>query len=226
VGGQEARGEVLVHDGLDTAVDARLLLDDGNAAAAAGDDHESRQEERPDGLGLHDAHGTWRGDEPPVAAARILDHHPPVAGPVLRGFLGRVAAADRLRGVLEGGVFEVHDGLGQDARDSVGHAAASQLAHQRVADDVADAALGVGDAHVEREPWSEFRVARHLRAAEDEAHLRAIAVGQDDAPAVGDERTDVHRRVSRVHELLGDGPGLALVDQRVTAHRYDGGFCR
>ena len=223
--GQEARGEVLVHDGLDAPVDAGLLLDDGNAAAAARDDHEAREEERPDGLGLHDAHGARRGNEPPVASAGVLDHHPAVAGAVALGFISRVAAADRLGRVLEGGVREIDDGLGQHARDAVGHAPAPQLADERVADDVADAAYGVGDAHVEREPRGELRVARHLGAAEDEAHLGPVAVGQDDAPAVGHERADVGRRVARVHELLGDGPGLALVDQRIATHRYDGGFC-
>ena len=171
-------------------------------------------EERPDGLGLHDAHGARRGDEPPVAAPRVLGQDPAVARPVTRRLLGGVAPADGLRRVLEGGVLGIHDGLGQDAHDAVGHAAPSQLAHEGVAEEVADAAFGIGHAHVEREPRGEIGLGDDLGAAEDEADLRAVAVGQDDAPAVGDERAHVRGRRARVLELLGDG---ALLPARISA---------
>ena len=45
----------------------------------------------------------------------------------------------------------------------------------------------------------------------------------DDPPALRDQRAHVGSGGPRVLELLGDGAPLALADQRVAAHRDDGG---
>src|SRR5713226_5455115 len=221
IGRQQPRGEVLVYYGFDAAVDARLVLDHRNAAAAAGDDDESRLEQGPDGALLDDAHGPRRGDEAPEAAPRVLDHHPMVARRVQLGLDRGVAAADGLARLLEGWVLRVHDGLGEHAGHLVRQPPAPELAHERVADDVADAAFRIGHAHVQRQPRSELLVRRDLRAQEDEADLWPIAVGEHDAPAVCHERAHVPHGGARVLELLRDGALLPVENQRVPANRND-----
>src|SRR5712692_1154165 len=221
--GEEAGGEVLVHDGLHAPIHAQLLLDDGDAPAAAGDDDEPRAQERSNGARLDNAQGAGRGHEAPEATAGVLDHDPVVAALVALCVGGRVAAADGLARVLEGRVPGIHDGLGQHAHDAVGQAASPQLAHELVPDDVADAALGVGDAHVERQARSELGLGGQLGAEQDEAHLRPIAVRQDHAPAVGDEGGHVRRRVASVLELLGYRAFLTIANQRIAADGDDGG---
>ena len=62
-------------------------------------------------------------------------------------------------------------------------------------------------------------VGHELRAQQDEPDLRAVAVGDDDAPAVGDQGGDVARGLAGVLVLLGDRAALAVEDQRVPADR-------
>src|SRR5262252_5810511 len=219
--GEKARGEVLVHHRLHAPVHAGRLLHHGDAAAAAGDDQEARLEEGGDRSGLHDPHRTRRGHEAAIATACVFDEDPAIAPTMELRFLTGVAASDGLRGVLEGWIVTVDHRLGEQAGDAIRHAPPSQLAHQRVAEDVADATLGVGHAHVEREVRSELRLGDELGAAEDEAHLRPVAVGEDDAPAPRGEGAHVDGGGAGVLALLVDGAALALADERVAAHRDD-----
>src|SRR5262249_31541356 len=88
------------------------------------------------------------------------------------------------------------------------------LGCQRFAEAVADSTLGVGHAHVEGETRSELRLGDELGAAEDEAHLRPVAVGEDDAPAPRGEGAHVDGGGAGVLALLVDGPALALAAAR------------
>src|SRR5262249_24088129 len=97
-----------------------------------------------------------------------------------------------------------------------------QLGEERVADDVAEPSLGVGHAHVERQPRRVPVVGGQLRAEEDEADLGAVAVGDDDAPAAVDEPADPPRGRPGVVELLGDRAALAVLDEGVAADRDHG----
>src|SRR5262249_51000851 len=195
----------------------------GKPPAAAGDAHEARLEEGGDRIRLHDAHGTRRGHEPAIAAAGVLHEDPAIATAMELGLLGGVAAADGLRGMLEGRIVAVHHRLGQETGDAIRHAPPPELAHQRVAENVADTALGVGHAHVETEARGELRLGDHLGAPEDEARLRPVAVGEHDAPAPRGKGAHADRGGPRVLALLVDGALLPVADERVAAHRDDHG---
>ena len=97
--------------------------------------------------------------------------------------------------------------------------APAQFVAQRLEEHVADRALRVGDGVVHRDGVD--LVVGELRAAQDEADLRAVAVGDDEVPA----------RVDQVDEMRGDraarsrtGRGsivLLVAHQRVAAERDD-----
>jgi len=70
---------------------------------------------------------------------------------VALGFVLGVERADGLGRVDEGGVGGVDLDLRDDRRDRLGNVAAVQLVGERLADLVADGALGVGDAGLERD---------------------------------------------------------------------------
>jgi hypothetical protein len=68
-------------------------------------------------------------------------------------FLGGEERPDGLRGSGERRIVGIDHRLGEKAGDPVTVPQPAELGHERVADDVAEAALRVGDGHVEREPW-------------------------------------------------------------------------
>jgi hypothetical protein len=63
-----------------------------------------------------------------------------------------------------------------------------------------------------------------FRAAEDEAHLRAIAVGEDDVPTGFDHVGDMPRGKLDLLVLIGDRQMILVPDQRIAADRHDGEF--
>ena len=148
--------------------------------------------------------------------------------PVLLGQAARdgllVEAADRLRRRGERGVAGVDDGVREGRDDLLVEAGRAQLALQRRAEDVAEAPLGVGDRHVEvelRQPGLD--VGDEVRAAHDEADLRAVAVRQDDPPAVGHEPAQLRGEPPGGVELLGDRGGAAALEEGVAPDGDDGG---
>ena len=221
---EQRRGEVLVDDRLDALEPAVGPLDHGDPAAARGDNEEARVDQRLDRVLLDDPHRPRRGDEPAPAAARVLGHGPPVLlGEAARDGL-LVEAADRLRRRGERGVAGVDHGVREGRDDLLVEAGRAQLALQRRAEDVAEAPLGVGDRHVEvelRQPGLD--VGDEVRAAHDEADLRAVAVRQDDPPAVGHEPAQLRGEPPGGVELLGDRGGPAAVEEGVAPDGDDGG---
>src|SRR5439155_21532821 len=105
-------------------------------------------------------------------------------------------------------------------------AARRELVEERHRQDVPDAALRIGRRHLERELRHGRRVTDELGAQEDEADLRTVPMGQDDAPSLRDECRDVTGHLSRVVDLLGDRSLLPVEDQRVAADRHHGAVGR
>ncbi len=62
-----------------------------------------------------------------------------------------------------------------------------------------------------------------LGTAQDEADLRAVAVRDDEAPALLDQIDEVDRRSHHGVELLRDGVVLRVGDERVAAEGDDSG---
>ncbi len=61
-----------------------------------------------------------------------------------------------------------------------------------------------------------------LGAAEDEAHLGTVAVGDHHVPARGDHVGDVVRGRRRGSRLIGNGDVPVVHDQGVAPHGHDG----
>ena len=73
VRGEQGRAEVLVDDGLDAAQGAVGVPDDGDAAAAVGDDDEAGLDQRVHGRRVEDLQRLRRGDDPaPALLAAVL----------------------------------------------------------------------------------------------------------------------------------------------------------
>jgi hypothetical protein len=134
-----------------------------------------------------------------------------------------VALAGRAEGEGDplhgGGEEEVRDAEGADA---VAQPAPAQLAEERAGDDVAEPALRVGHAHVERFPGQGGGVVHGLGPEQEDADLWAVAVGEEEPPAGRRQVDDLARGGAHVLELLGEGAALAGADERVAADGEDG----
>lgn len=100
---QQRRGKVLVDHG-GYADELPLPAHDRDAAAARGDDDAPRLKQRVHGVLLDDIHRLRRGDDLPIAAARVLDHGIALLFCDALGSLPAVKRADGLRRATEGGV--------------------------------------------------------------------------------------------------------------------------
>jgi len=101
----------------------------------------------------------------------------------------------------------------------VRHLAAPELVGQLLLDHVAEGALGIGADAVQRHRVQ--LVQRQLDAAEDEADLRAVAVGQDEVPAERQQLGHVLAGLPGDLELVVDPLVLLVADQRVAADGQD-----
>ena len=221
LGGQQRAGEVLVDDRLDAGEVAVGVAHDGDAAAAAGDDDRRRpRAARGSSRSSTISTGRGGGHDAPPAAPGVLGHVP--AQPLGVLVRGRVVEerADGLGRVGERRVGRVDDGLRHDRHDPPVDAPAAQLVADRLEEHVADRALGVADGVVHRD--RRHLGLRQLRAAQDEADLRPVAVGDDEPPALLHELDE--RAGDRAHRLVlvGDRLVLGVGDQRVAAQRDDG----
>ena len=138
---EQGRGSILVDDRLDPAVLAGRGLDDGDAAAADGDDDVAGIDQGTDRFALHDPQRLGRGDDPAVAAPGVLDHRPAIPLGLLVGLLLGVERSDRLGGPIEGRIVGVDHDVRQDAGHAIGKPPGRQLVEERLAEDVADPAL-------------------------------------------------------------------------------------
>ena len=129
-------------------------------------------------------------------------------------------SADRLGRALKGRVVAVDQGLGDIGDAAKGEVALVEFVAQRLLQHVADAALGVGHDEVHRRGVHLGR--GEFVALQDVADLRAVAVGDDGAPAGLDEVGDVGRGFANGVPLVLHLRMLRVLDERVAADGDEG----
>ena len=133
----------------------------------------------------------------------------------------RQERTDRLGGILEGGIVQAHHRVGDHRHHRTGQSAPGQFVTQCLDEHVADRALGVGHRIVDGN-----RVDLGLGefgATQDEAHLRAVAMGDNEFPALLDHVDERRHRPADRLVLLRDGVMLGVGDQSVAAEGDDRG---
>ncbi|MDN5796462.1 MAG: hypothetical protein L0H79_12010 [Intrasporangium sp.] len=136
-----------------------------------------------------------------------------------------VEAADRLRRVGEGWVALIHNGVRQHRDDLLWQTGRGPRALQRRAEDVAQAALRVGDTHVQcqlGQLWC--ALGDEVGAAQDVADLGSVAVGQHHPPSPFHQPDDLLGESLCCLELLGDSCGPATGKQNVASDCDDSGL--
>jgi len=199
-----------------------LVGHDGDATAADGDDDVAGVDERADGWFLDNALRQRRGDDAPPATPGIFVAVPAVDLDASLRVLFAHERADRLGWVLEGGVVGVDFGLGDDGCYRLVDTHVEEDVLQALLESVADGPLRVRAANVQRHFVQLVR--GQFTTAQDEADLRAVAVGHGNVPAGLDHLGDVDGRlIGRVvlvfHRLV-----LLVLDQGVAADGDDGEF--
>ncbi len=99
---------------------------------------------------------------------------------------------------------------------------ARQLLAERLLEQVADLALRGRAADVQRERVDLVRAA--LRAEQRRAHLRTVAVGDEQPPAVGHQGRDRAARRAGVLLLFADRAVVAGANERIAADRDERGL--
>ena len=157
--------------------------------AAAADDDVAVIAQGADGAGLDDVLRLGRGHVPPPAAAGVLLVEEAGLFCHLLGFFLGEELADGLAGRLEGGVIGIHLHLGDHGHYRlVGDTAVEHLLPQSVLEIVADVGLAHGAAHRQgRGALGVILVHQGQHGVVDDAHLGAVAVGDDDLVAVLNE---------------------------------------
>ena len=154
-------------------------------------------------------------------------HHapPPPAGVLLDGpaLLGgeRLGAgllhmrADRLGGIPERRVGGIDQRLRHHRHRLAVEPPPAELVAERLDEHVADRALQVGPGVVHRHRRD--LVDREFGPAQDEAHLRAVAVGENHLPAGFDHLGYMARRERGLGELIGDREMVLVANEGVAA---------
>ena len=164
---------------------------DGDAAAAAADDDVAAVAESADGAQLHDLLGLGGGHIAAPAAARVLfEQEAGLGGHDLGLFLGQ-ELADGLAGIVEGGILGVHLHLGDHGDHRLVDAAVQHLFAQGVLQVIADVGLAHGAADGQGGAvLGGILMHQGQHGVVDDAHLGAVAVGDDDLVPLGDQVDD------------------------------------
>ena len=193
--GEDRGGEVLVDDGLDAAQRGAVLavVGDRDAAAAGADDDEAGPGQRVDRGGVDDGLRLGRGDHAaPALLAAVLPDLAERDEPLR--LLARQEPADRLGGSRKPGssastrVRVTRPAVRCGRPRAVSAASSSSVSVKR------DGGLGLGDAPVQRHRRHDVR--GELVLDQQVAHLRSVAVGQDDLDTGGDDVGDVPGRLA------------------------------
>ena len=120
-----------------------------------------------------------------------------------------------LLGVLNAGSLAIDLDLGHHRCNTLVDATLAEVVDQVLLEHVADGALRVGAAVVERD-LMEF-AARHLGAAQDEPDLGAVAVGNGHIPSLSDQGCDVVVGLGCGGVLILDRLVVGVGNQRVAA---------
>ena len=131
------------------------------------------------------------------------------------GHLAVHVGADRLVGSGKGGVATIHHGLRHQCDHRTVEPAPAHGVAERVLEHEADRALGIANGVGQTD-------GRHLtfgdlRPAQDEAHLRPVAMGDHHRPAGGDQVDDMVGRGDHRPVLVAQPTGFARADEGVAA---------
>ena len=162
----------------------------------------TRLDQPPNRAQLHDPQRLRRRHDPSPARIRVLDQLPALVAAPFR-LVGVQEAADRLGRILERRVIRGHLGLADDGGGLPVHAPPAELVVEVLLQCVADRALTVHSADVQRELVQFVRC--QLRAPQDEADLWAIAMADGDVPAFLDHPDDVPACLLCRDVLVADG---------------------
>jgi hypothetical protein len=175
-----------------------------------------------DRRGVHDRSRLGRGDDaPPALLTAVL---PDLAeGDEPFRLLSGEEAADRLGGLAEPGIVGVDEGAGDQARRATVDAAGPEGGVQFVGEREADRGLGLRDAPVQRHRGHLVR--GQLVLDQQVADLGAIAVGQHDLDAGGDDVGDVTGGLGDGVALGAGGRGAVGAGHGVAAQGDDDSGC-
>ena len=124
--------------------------------------------------------------------------------------------------LLHGGIAAIDQHLGDHGDRLALNAAAQKFVVQGLLDHVANGSLGIRAARVERHGM--HHAARVFRAQEDKADLRAVAVRDDDIPALGYHLGNVDGGFANSIKLIGNALMSFVFDERVATNGNNGQF--
>ncbi len=190
------------------------LAHHGDSAAAAGDHHLVRIQQRLDGIDLHDGLRCRRGNDTLELAVRYGNDF------IARFLLGlRLLAvhdlAHALHRIVETGIIGIHHHLGQNRGNGLVVAPLHQLRPDGVLEIIADHALAHGRADRKRRFCILLTVvgAQVLHGRMDHAHLQGIGEDNGDLIAGLHEVTDHHRSPAHCLQLLRQAEAQTLVTE-------------
>jgi len=154
----------------------------------------------PDGVPLHDLQRLRRRDDPPPAAVHLVHDVPAQLLLAPLGLLLLEEGPDRLGRLEECRILGVDEDLGDEGRDIAAHVAAAQGVEHGLLQDVAEAALRVGDQHVQR--FGGEGLPRRFVLGQQLAHLGPVAVRDHQVVVAADQG----------HQVVADVRGVLLVD--------------
>ncbi len=159
--------------------------------------------------------GRWN-ETAPTASRRVLTDLPAPLFAAPLGLFLRQERSDRLVESFERGVLSVDDDLRHDGDDVLRNVTSTELVQQALLQDVAQAALGHRDQHVQRHRGD--IVPRLLVLQQQVADLRSVAVRDDEVVASLDQAQQQPGDVIGVALVVLDRARLALLHERVAAH--------
>jgi hypothetical protein len=199
---EERRREILVDHRLHAA-QAPAVAHDRHAPSARGDDHHAHRQELPYDVEVQDLLRLRRRDHAPQPAPCGVRAQHEACARDLAGLLRAVEGTHRLRRVRERRIVVVDHHLRDERGDASSHAALGEHIVQGAREHVAELALRLRHAHVEREA---VRLAeRLLDAHEHVAHLRPVAVPEHELHLRGEEGRKRLERFPREAKLREHG---------------------
>ncbi len=215
----ENRGDAILVDHRVDSLQAELRVAIHRCAAATAGHHDMPfRHERANHLVLHHRRrtGARRHAAPP---SRLFLGDRLAARLEPRDLHGRERMPDRLGGGAEIGVVGRALGLGDQRDHGAIHRGARQRVLERLLDHVPHPPRRRGDQDAERQRLDLF--GRQLIARQVIAHLRAVAVHQDDAPAPARQIHDRRQALARMAELVRNGRALVGRCDCIPAQRHD-----
>ena len=183
--GKLGGGEIFINHGVNAFKDFEdFSADDGDTAATDGDYDGARLNEGDDFAALNDVNGFRRRDDAAITPAGVFVHFPAARLGELDGFGGGIELADGFRGMAEGGIFAVHNYLGDHADNLLATFFLGEGVVDGLGEPIADLALTHGDGGFQRH-GGRGGGGGGFFVDEDVADLGTVTVGDDDFVFIG-----------------------------------------